>query len=73
MASTFGDVPSGLYLNPIGFSGLLADEFDPAERYFSPSMHLVSGSMEIILALWYSKCSVHTVFCLYLTMTLIPS
>lgn len=58
MASAFGDVPSGLYLTPTGFSGLLADEFDPAEPCFSPVIHLVSGSVEITLALWCNIGSV---------------
>lgn len=67
LASTFGDIPSGLYLTPTGFSGLLAGEFDPAERCFSPFMHLFSGSMEIILGSWYNvgsmgmwQCSAHS-------------
>lgn len=63
LASTFGDVPSGLYLTPTGFSGLLADEFDPAERCFSPFMHLVSGGWKSSLlcdTALFIQCSART-------------
>lgn len=52
MASKFGHVASSLYLISTAFSGLLADQFDPAQTYFSPFICLVLESIEIILALW---------------------